>query len=91
MIEGWEWRCGMDERLEEVLSGVIPVLEEGLREVDAGGEEEGEREFARGQMAFAKREAEMELRAVRRRLGRGAWEEGVLGELVVGEWVAVVP
>lgn len=89
LVERWGWGCAMDQRLEEVLQEVLPALEEGLRGV--GESEEGEREFARAQMMFARREAEVELRAVRKRLGRGAWEEGVLGELGVGEWVAVVP
>lgn len=108
------WTCAMDEKLTGMLEAHLPVFEEKMRAFDAAYDEaweavvgvhqaEGEKwdpeiEYRRAQVAFAKREARVELEKVRRRLGllagsRGEEEEqlGSLGELEMGTFVARKP
>ncbi|KAI5481872.1 methyltransferase type 11 [Pseudohyphozyma bogoriensis] len=99
------WACAMDVATEDILESSLPTIKERLRAFDAedsmmSSEEDpdyaADLAFRRSQLALAKREAEIDLRAVRRRLGREEtgtpylrWED--LGKITLQEWSAVAP
>ncbi|KAK4706176.1 hypothetical protein P7C70_g26, partial [Phenoliferia sp. Uapishka_3] len=107
--ERWGWSCAVDQEIEEVLEAYLPVFEQRLKEYEreeqrdqSGGWRKGEFdseevEFRKNQVTFAKREGEIELRAVKRRLGKVIpIEEDVdarstLGVLTLHNWVARRP
>lgn len=94
----WAWHCEMDEKTQVALSDNIPIFVERLvgyeRLHNASSEYEmdPEIEFRKAQIQFARREAEVDLREVQRRLGaREFADEGAIGSLETAAFVARAP
>ncbi|KAM0752685.1 hypothetical protein T439DRAFT_378485 [Meredithblackwellia eburnea MCA 4105] len=108
--ERFGWVCGFDVEVERTLEDLIPALEVRLDELNLAeevgqlweGDALSELEMRRNQVTFLKREGEAELRAVRKRLGRGATsnssstacgleESQPLGSLSMFNWISSAP
>lgn len=99
------WKCEMDYQTRDSLLSNIPAFEQTLMQIEEKVREIGledsefqrrssdgqEIESKRAQVGFAKREAELELKAVERRLGNIDWGEeknnDVLGIVETGAFV----
>lgn len=100
------WKCEMDIKTRDLLLSNIPAFEQTLLKIEETVREfelmdpefkrrssDGQEiESKRAQVGFAKREAELDLKAVGRRLGNIAWGEeensDVLGIVETGAFVA---
>lgn len=90
----WGWECLIDLQAKEMLESNIPVFKEALVEIEKEKEVGGKEkviEARKNQLTFGQREAEVELKAVNKRLGVRDWEAergGTVGSLETCCWNA---